>query len=145
MVTRPAWQASVIRQATKLAVRLYRRSGGAIGGNMGGRPVLLLSTTGRKTGRLWTAPLIYGRDDDRLVVIAAFAGSDRHPAWWLNLRGNQRGMVQLGRDTFEVIAREADDAERERLWAKMVQIYRGYDRYATKTTRRIPVVVLERT
>jgi F420H(2)-dependent quinone reductase len=144
MATRPGWQVTAIRQAAKLAVWLYRRSGGAIGGKIRGAPVLLLTTTGRKTGRIWTTPLIYGRDDDRLVLIGAFAGNDRHPAWWLNLRGNKRGTVQLGTDTFDVVPREADGEERERLWAKMVQIYRGYDGYATKTTRRLPVVVLER-
>ena len=144
MATRPVWQVTAIRQAMKLAVWLYRRSGGAIGSTIRGAPVLLLTTTGRKTGRIWTTPLIYGRDDDRLVLIGAFAGSDRQPAWWLNLRGNKRGTVQLGTDTFDVVPREADGEERERLWAKMVEIYRGYDRYATKTTRRLPVVVLER-
>lgn len=144
MVNRPAWQATAARQAMKLMVWLYRRSGGAIAGTMRGAPVLLLTTTGRKTGRTWTTPLIYGCDDDRLVLVASGGGSDRHPAWWLNLRGNQRGTVQLGKDTFDVVPREADGTERERLWARMVEIYRSYDGYATKTTRRLPVVVLER-
>jgi F420H(2)-dependent quinone reductase len=145
MVTRPAWQVTAMRQAAKLAVWLYRRSGGAIGGKIRGAPVLLLTTTGRKTDRIWTTPLIYGRDGERLVVVASFGGSDRHPAWWLNLRDKKRGTVQLGTDVFDVVPREANDGERERLWAKMVEIYRGYDGYAAKTTRRLPIVVLERT
>lgn len=145
MVTRPAWQVTAMRQTMKLAVWLYRRTGGAIGGTLRGAPVLLLTTTGRKTGRKWTTPLIYGQDDDRLVLIASFGGSDRHPAWWLNLQASKRGTVQLGRDTFDVVPREAEGAERERLWAEMVRLYPGYDTYATKTSRRIPVVVLERT
>lgn len=148
MVARPAWQVTAVRQTVKLAVWLYRRTGGVIGGKFRGAPVLLLTTTGRKTGRKWTTPLIYGlygRDDDRLVLIASFGGSDRHPAWWLNLRASKRGTVQLGRGAFDVVPREADGAERERLWAEMVQLYPGYDAYATKTSRRIPVVVLERT
>jgi F420H(2)-dependent quinone reductase len=133
------------RQVTKLWVWLYRRSGGAIGGKAFGAPVLLLTTTGRKTGRIWTTPLLYGREGDRIVVIASFAGSDQHPAWWLNLRGNKRGTVQLGTDTFDVVPREADDGERERLWTKMVvEVYRGFDGLAAKSTRRLPVVVLER-
>src|SRR4051812_11352131 len=74
---------AAMRTGMKLAVWLSRRSGGSIGGKMRGAPVLLLTTTGRRSGRTWTTPVIYRRDGDRLVVVASNGGADRHPAWWL--------------------------------------------------------------
>jgi F420H(2)-dependent quinone reductase len=124
------------------AVWLYRSSGGRIGGRLFGAPVLLLATTGRKSGRPWTVPLVYGTDDDRWVIVASNGGSPRHPAWWHNLRARPETTVQIGRQTYPVTAAEATGDERERLWRLMVGVYKGYDGYAHKTTRTIPVVVL---
>jgi F420H(2)-dependent quinone reductase len=135
---------ALARGALRVAVLLYRRSGGRIGGRMFGGPILLLTTTGRRSGRSWTVPLLYQTDGDRLVIIASNGGSDRHPAWWLNLRSRPQAMVEVGREAFPVTAAEAEEDERDRLWRLMATMYSGYDGYERKTSRRIPVVVLRR-
>jgi len=111
---------------------------------MFGAPLLLLTTTGRKSGRSWTVPLMYQPDDDRWVIIASNGGNAKHPAWWLNLRAQPAASVQIGRDVHPVTAVEAVGDERERLWRRMANVYKGYDGYAQKTTRTIPVIVLRR-
>ena len=128
----------------RTAVWLYRRSGGKIGGTMFGGPVLLLTTTGRRSGRSWTVPLLYQPDDVRWVLIASNGGNAKHPAWWLNLQAQPEASVQIGREIYPVTAIEATGEEREVLWRRMADMYKGYDRYAQKTTRKIPVVVLQR-
>ncbi len=143
MAKRSTLQRTMARQFMKLAVALYRRSGGRIGGTTKGAPVLLLTTTGRKSGKAWTNPVIYQHDGRRLIVIASGAGSAEHPSWWLNLRSTPKATVELGRDRMEVTASEADDAERDRLWALMVAAYPAYNVYTTKTSRRMPVIVLD--
>jgi F420H(2)-dependent quinone reductase len=135
---------ALARGFMRTAVWLYRRSGGRIGGRMFGAPVLLLTTTGRKSGRSWTVPLMYQIDGDRWVIIASNGGSARHPAWWLNLRSQPDASVQIGRQTYPVTAAETAGEDRERLWRRMADMYKGYDGYAQKTTREIPVVVLQR-
>jgi deazaflavin-dependent oxidoreductase (nitroreductase family) len=137
-------QAAAARTVMRVLVWLYRRSGGAVAGKMFGVPLVLLTTTGRRSGRPWTVPVMYHPDGDRLVVVASNGGSDRHPAWWLNLRASGKATVQQGRDTFAVTAAEADDGDRDRLWPVVVDRYDGYAKYAEKTSRRIPVVVLTR-
>lgn len=111
---------------------------------MFGAPVLLLTTTGRKSGRSWTVPLIYQTDGDRWVIIASNGGSARHPAWWLNLRSQPDASIQVAWQTYLVTASETVGEDRERLWRQMADMYKGYDGYARKTTRQIPVVVLQR-
>jgi deazaflavin-dependent oxidoreductase (nitroreductase family) len=135
---------ALARGFLRTAVWLYRRSGGRIGGTMFGGPVLLLTTTGRRSGRSWTVPLLYQPDGDRWVIIASNGGSARHPAWWLNLRAQPDASVQIGRETVPVTAVEVTGAERDSLWRRMADMYRGYDRYAQQTTRTIPVVVLQK-
>lgn len=120
----------------------YRLSGGLIGGRIGGLPILLLTTTGRKSGKKRTMPLVYLPDGDNMVIIASNGGSDRHPAWWLNLKDNPQANVQLGRDETTVVAEKATGEERERLWRQVVEMYKGYDEYRRMTAREIPVVVL---
>jgi deazaflavin-dependent oxidoreductase (nitroreductase family) len=121
---------------------LYRASGGRFGGSIKKAPVLLLTAKGRKTGKVRTTPLLYGRDGDHFVLVASVGGADRNPAWFHNLQG-QKAEVQIGREKHRVKAREAEGEERERLWAQMVAIWPPYAEYQKKTTRRIPVVVLE--
>jgi deazaflavin-dependent oxidoreductase (nitroreductase family) len=144
MAGRGGLQAAAGRTVMRVLVWLYRRTGGAVAGTMFGVPLLLLTTTGRRSGRPWTVPVMYHPDGDRLVVVASNGGRDRHPAWWLNLRASGRATVQLRRDTFAVTASEAEGETRERLWPLVVDRYDGYAKYAEKTDRRIPVVVLER-
>jgi deazaflavin-dependent oxidoreductase (nitroreductase family) len=123
--------------------RVYRLTGGKIGGRIGKLPVLLLTTIGRKSGKTRTQPLAYTRVGDGYAVIASKGGAAQHPLWYLNLRANRLAEVTVGRDTHEVRARDAEGEERERLWRALADLYPGYDRYAQKTSRRIPVVVLE--
>jgi deazaflavin-dependent oxidoreductase (nitroreductase family) len=120
----------------------YRLSGGLIGGRVGGLPILLLTTTGRKSGKKRTMPLVYLQDGDDIVIIASNGGSDRHPAWWLNLKDKPEAEVQVGRDAKSVTAEKATGEERERLWRQVVEMYKGYDEYRQMTEREIPVVIL---
>jgi deazaflavin-dependent oxidoreductase (nitroreductase family) len=123
--------------------RVYRLTGGRVGGQIGKLPVLLLTTIGRRSGRPRTQPLAYAQAGDGYAVIASKGGTPRHPLWYLNLRANPLAEVTVGRETRRVRARDAQGEERERLWRALADLYRGYDRYAEKTSRRIPVVVLE--
>jgi deazaflavin-dependent oxidoreductase (nitroreductase family) len=106
-------------------------------------PVLLLTTIGRKTGKTRTQPLTYTLTGERYAVIASKGGANQHPLWYLNLRANPLAEVTVGGETRAVRARDAEGDERERLWRQLADVYPGYDRYAQKTHRRIPVVVLE--
>ena len=123
--------------------RVYRVTGGKIGGRIGKLPVLLLTTIGRKSGQPRTQPLAYTGAGDGYAVIASKGGAPQHPLWYLNLRANPLAEVTVGRETWKVRARDAEGEERERLWHTLADLYPGYDRYAQKTSRRIPVVVLE--
>lgn len=107
-------------------------------------PLLLLTTRGRSTGQWRRTCLIYGRDGDNLLVVASLGGDPRHPAWYLNLRANSRVWVQVGADKFWAEAHETAASDKPGLWDRMVSIYPDYADYQTKTTRPIPVVVLER-
>jgi deazaflavin-dependent oxidoreductase (nitroreductase family) len=122
---------------------IYRLTGGRMLGRIAGVPVLLLTTRGRRSGAPRTKPLLYLADGDAYVVAASFAGEPRHPAWWLNLRADPAAVVQVGRRTVPVRAREAEGAERERLWRAIVEQEASFAEYERRTTRRIPVVVLE--
>jgi deazaflavin-dependent oxidoreductase (nitroreductase family) len=123
--------------------RVYLLSGGKLGGRIAKMPVLLLTTTGRKTGRPRTQPLTYTNAGDGYAVIASKGGAAQHPLWYLNLRAHPLAQVTVGRETRKVRARDAEGEEREEFWHALTDLYPGYDRYAGKTSRRIPVVVLE--
>jgi deazaflavin-dependent oxidoreductase (nitroreductase family) len=137
----------VVRLATHylgaLHRALYRASGGRIGSHIWGLPIVLLTTTGRQSGRPRTVPLCALQQDESYVVIASYGGLDRSPAWWLNLQHDPRATVQLRGATRSVVAREAQAGERDRLWAEITRIAPGYLGYERRTTRRIPVVLLE--
>jgi deazaflavin-dependent oxidoreductase (nitroreductase family) len=122
---------------------IYRFTGGRLLGRIGGVPVLLLTTRGRKTGAPRTKPLLYLAHGDAFVVAASFAGEPRHPAWWLNLLADPRAEVQVGSRVIAVRAREAEGDERTRLWRAIVAQDASFAEYERRTTRRIPVVVLE--
>jgi deazaflavin-dependent oxidoreductase (nitroreductase family) len=114
-----------------------------LGGGKGLVPTLLLTTTGRKSGRELTLPLIFGRSGPNYVVVASKGGAPTHPAWYLNLQANLEVKVQVRAEKFTAHARTADAAERATLWPMMVEIYGPYAEYQTKTDRQIPVVVLK--
>ncbi len=121
---------------------IFRASGGRLLASAVGMPVLLLTTTGRKTGRLRTTPLTYFRDGSDFVVVASFGGSDRPPAWWLNLEREPRAVATVGRERLRVTARSASAAERERLWPVITRTFGGYAAYQRRTAREIPLALL---
>jgi deazaflavin-dependent oxidoreductase (nitroreductase family) len=127
-----------------LHVLVYRASGGRVGRRFrGGPPMLLLDTTGARSGRRRTTPLVYVRDGERIVLVASKGGAPRNPAWFHNLYANPDTDVQIGSRRLAVRARVADDAEHERLWPKALETYAGYAEYQRRTARRIPLVILD--
>lgn len=123
---------------------LYRATRGRLGRRLADHDILLLTTTGRASGRRHTVPLLYLRDQDDLVVIASFGGHPRHPDWYRNLAADRRARVQLDGEHFPVIARDATPEEHGRLWALAVAEHPGYAGYQERTSRAIPVVLLRR-
>jgi len=132
-----------LRWAGKMNVPLYRLSGGRIGGKVGRAPVLLLITTGRKSGQQRTAPVVYLQDGENVVVINTNAGNAKVPAWSLNLKAKPEGEVEVGRRRYAVRPRVAEDEERERLWRAHNEQYAGFDDYQEKLAREASVIVLE--
>jgi F420H(2)-dependent quinone reductase len=123
---------------------VYQATKGRIGGKFGKAPVLLLTTRGRKSGQPRTQPLLYvSVDGDRLVVVASAGGQPSHPAWYLNLLADRNVEVQIGGQKRAMRARTADEAERARYWQQVTSMYPRYADYQKKTTRTIPLVVLE--
>jgi F420H(2)-dependent quinone reductase len=137
----------LVRTATRyigaLHRLLYRMSGGRIGSRVWDLPVVLLTTTGRRTGKKRTVPLCSIRAGDDVVVIGSYGGLDQPPAWWLNLQANPHAEVAAGRERRAVTARNADPEERAVLWAEVTTRAPGYLEYERRTTREIPVVILE--
>lgn len=132
-----------LRWTGKLNTPLYRLSGGRIGGKVGRAPVLLLTTTGRKSGQKRTAPIVYLADGENVVLINTNAGNARIPAWSLNLEANSEAEVELGRERRPVRARIAEGSERADLWRKHVEQFEGFDSYKEKLDREPSVFVLE--
>ena len=125
-------------------VRVYRETDGEQGYHWRGTTILLLSTTGRRSGEQRTTPLIYCADGDTWVVVASKGGSPEHPDWYKNLEADPDAEIQVKRDRIPVTARTASGAERIRLWQLMTEAWPAYDNYRERTDREIPVVVLER-
>ncbi len=121
---------------------VYRLSGGRVLGRVAGMPVLLLTTTGRRTGRPRTTPLTYFEDGDDLVVVGSNGGEDSPPGWWLNLMDEPHATVTIGSHARPVEARAAEPEEHARLWPTITQTNPGYAGYARRTERPIPVVFL---
>ena len=139
----PSWIADHIRR--------YRESNGkdghmwdsTVAGGKGMIPTLLLTTTGRKSGRRLVLPLIYGKSGKNYVIIASKGGAPAHPGWYVNLKAKPEVDVQVAADKFKARARTATAAERTQLWKQMAALYPPYDDYQRRTQREIPVVVLE--
>jgi deazaflavin-dependent oxidoreductase (nitroreductase family) len=126
-------------------VRRYLETDGEVGYRWrNGAPILILTTTWRKSGEERVRPLIFGEDDGRYVVVASQGGAPSHPDWYLNLAADPNVHVQIKGDRFAARARTAEGEERERLWRTMAEIWPPYDEYQRRTDRTIPVVVLER-
>jgi deazaflavin-dependent oxidoreductase (nitroreductase family) len=122
---------------------IYRVSGGRLGGRIGRLPVLLLTTRGRRSGLPRSAALTYLQEGRAYIVIASNAGEASHPAWWLNLMARPEAVIRVGRSEIPVAAREASASERDALWRRIVAAEPSYGRYQERTSRRIPIVVLE--
>lgn len=141
----PAYVARAQRMITDLHVAAYRLSRGRLGKAIGRMPMLLLTTWGRKSGKLRTAPLLYIRDGDDLVLVASNGGAVRSPTWWYNLRDRPDALVQIGARRLIVRARQATPAEKQRLWPLLLEVYPGYADYQARTDRDIPLVLLRPT
>ena len=132
-----------LRRLSALHRTLYRVSGGRAAGKVWNLSILLLTTTGRKTGAQRTTPLCYFADGDNLVVVASNGGMDWFPDWWLNLLSEPRATVEVGRSRRAVVARAASPEEHERLWAALVAVAPGYLQYERRTSRTIPLGILQ--
>jgi deazaflavin-dependent oxidoreductase (nitroreductase family) len=121
----------------------FRANAGKVGGPFDGAPMVLLHTTGAKTGKERVIPVVYQPLGDSIVVFASKGGAPTHPDWYHNLVANPRAKVEVGTDTYDVDARVAEGDERERIWSRQKQVMPGFADYEQKTSRQIPVVILE--
>jgi deazaflavin-dependent oxidoreductase (nitroreductase family) len=122
----------------------FRANDGEVGGSFAGAPLLLLTTTGAKTGQLRTNPVMYLPDGDRVLVFASKAGAPTNPDWYHNLVAHPTASVEVGDEHYDVKATVLTGAERDRMYARQAELYPGFAEYEAKTTRTIPVVALER-
>jgi len=126
-------------------IRAYRETDGEVGYIWNGVPTLLLTVTGRRTGRKLTSALIFGRDGDDYLVVASYGGAPKHPLWYLNLEADPNAEIQVKGQRLAVTARTASATEKPRLWQILVNDWPNYDVYQSRTDRDIPVVVLSPT
>jgi deazaflavin-dependent oxidoreductase (nitroreductase family) len=133
-----------VRWMTGMNTAAYRLSNGRVAAHVpGGAPICLLTTTGRRSGRPRTVPLLYiPHDDDQIVVVASHGGMSRHPAWYLNLLADPEVTVDVGSRRRPMTARPATDVERAELWPALTAVYPHFDAYQRRTDRIIPVLIL---
>jgi deazaflavin-dependent oxidoreductase (nitroreductase family) len=122
----------------------FRANGGKVGGQFAGAPLLLLTTTGAKSGQLRTSPVMYLADGDRVLVFASKGGAPTNPDWYHNLVAHPVASVEVDGEHYDVKTTVLRGAERDRLYARQAELYPGFAEYEAKTTRTIPVVALER-
>lgn len=127
----------------KQIIAEFRSNGGKVGGQFEGAPLLLLHTTGAKSGQARVNPMMYLADGANYAVFASKAGAPTSPDWYHNLVANPRGSIEVGDKTVNVVAKVAEGETRERLWSQQKELYPGFAEYEAKTTRQIPVVILE--
>ncbi len=123
---------------------VYRMSGGRVFAKLGEAPMLLLTATGRRSGKPRTTPLLYVEDGDGFAVVASFGGAPEHPSWYRNLQKNPEATLQIENRVIPVTASTATPEEKKRLWPRLTAIYPDYDTYQKETTRDIPVVLLRK-
>jgi F420H(2)-dependent quinone reductase len=134
--------AAAQKWVTKLHVAAYRATKGKIGGRLMNSPVLLLLTTGRKSGKERTTPLLFLRDGVNYIMVASNGGTAGDPAWWLNLQKDPEAIVEVGGRTLRVRAEGVKGEEKRRLWTRLVETYPLYESYQRRTDREIPVILL---
>jgi F420H(2)-dependent quinone reductase len=132
----------MLKAMVSVGVFLYRLTGGGIGGRVQSLPVLLLTTTGRTSGKTRTVPVGFLRDGSAYVIIASNAGLPRHPAWFLNRESEPSATIQVKKRQMQVKAETANPEKRRELWARLMEVAPGYGRYQKQTTREIPLVIL---
>ena len=132
----------MLKLILKVMVFLYNVSGGRIGGKMGKVPVLLLTTTGRKTGKQRTLPLVYIMDGSAYVITASAGGADKHPGWFFNIRSNPQATIQVKDKHIKVTAEIAGPEKKPELWARLVEVAPNFAGYQKRTSREIPMVIL---
>jgi deazaflavin-dependent oxidoreductase (nitroreductase family) len=130
------WNAGIIQE--------FRDNAGVVGGVYEGKPLLLLTSTGAKTGNLHVTPVRYFADGDAMLIVASKGGADEHPAWFYNLKANPHAGIEIGADTAEVEATEVVGEERDRLYEAVVAQAPQFGDYQEKTTRKIPLFRLVR-
>ncbi len=131
-----------IRILNSFVMTLYKASGGRVAGHLGKAPIMLLTTTGSRSGRLHTNPVLYVTDESGFATVPSAGGSERNSSWFMNLMHDPNAVVQVRRDKIRVRAERASPEDRRRLWALLADVYPTYNDYAQKTNREIPVVVL---
>lgn len=136
---------TVTKALSKGHTALFRRTSGRRGSKFRKAPTMLLTTTGRKTGKQHTVPVLYLVDGDSLVVVGSYGGDDRTPAWFLNLLANPDVTVERGAEKVPMTATLASPEEKARLWPQLVAMYKGYATYQKRTSRDIPVAILRAT
>src|ERR1051326_4883194 len=134
--------AGVLRVFSRVHITLYRWTGGIIGGRIFGNRMLLLTTTGRRTGQPRTKPVAYLTDGDALVIVAGAAGAAKHPDWWLNLESHPLAQVQVGRRKLQVSATRALSEEQQPLWARYPAQHTLFESMQKRVSREIPIVIL---
>lgn len=122
----------------------FRANGGKVSGSFEGAPLLLLTTTGRRSGQPRTNPLMYLPDGDRWLVFASYAGAPRHPDWYRNLLAEPRATIEVGTETVPVSASVLERVERDHFYAEQARQVPGFAEYEKRTSRVIPVVALRR-
>ncbi|HTF32837.1 MAG TPA: nitroreductase family deazaflavin-dependent oxidoreductase [Myxococcota bacterium] len=136
--------ANPMAEFNKKVIDEFRSSGGKVGGQFAGAPMIIITHTGAKSGKTYTSPLVYSKDGDRFVIIASKAGAPTNPSWYHNLVAHPEVTVEIGTEKFKARATEAKGAERDRLFAAQAKLLPQFNEYQKKTNRRIPVLVLER-
>ena len=139
----PGYRAPDLSLVGEAHLRKYLETDGEVGYLWNGVPCLVMTTKGHRTGEPRRHPIIFSRDGANYVVIASAGGSPNHPKWYLNLCAEPRVQLQIKGEKLDAIARTAQSPERERLWRQAAREWPNYDVYTTRTSRQIPVVVLE--
>jgi F420H(2)-dependent quinone reductase len=132
-----------VKALSRLHAITYRATGGLIGRRLVDNDMLLLTTTGELTGVPHTVPLLYLRDNDRLIVVASYGGRRDHPQWYRNLMVDPEATVQIGRTVQTVVASTMAPTDRDRWWPRVVEAYEDYATYQSRTEREIPLVWLD--
>jgi deazaflavin-dependent oxidoreductase (nitroreductase family) len=141
----PEFNEKAMHDFNQGVMKEFRDNGGKVlSGPFVNAPLLLLTTTGAKSGKPFTTPLVYTKDGDRIVIIASKGGFPTHPAWYHNLKAHPTVTLELGKEKFQAKANITKDPERQRLFDAQAKVMPNFNEYQKNTTRQIPVIVLER-